>query len=104
MIDLIKLFKTAKEFRGTPAELQETLKNIDDRVISVGDDLSFVVKLDREINIDKIAERFGGRKWKLYPFKKAYRFEKGYIAVNGTFLRISRELDERILTAIQEVL
>lgn len=103
-MNLLKLFKTAKEFKGTPAELQDKLKKIDDRVVSVGDDLSFVVKLDREINIDEIIERFGGKKWKLYPFKKAYRFERGYIAVNGRFLRISRDIDQKILTALQEIL
>ncbi len=103
-MNLLKLFKTAKEFKGTPAELQDKLKKIDDRVVSVGDDLSFVVKLDREINIDEIIERFGGKKWKLYPFKKAYRFERGYIAVNGRFLRISRDIDQEILTALQEIL
>jgi len=103
-MNLLKLFKTAKEFKGTPAELQDKLKKIDDRVVSVGDDLSFVVKLDREIDVEDIARKFGGREWKLYPFKKAYRFERGYIAVNGRFLRISREIDEKILTAIQEIL
>ena len=99
-MSLLKLLKIAKEFKGTPAELQDELKKIDDRVVSVGDDLSFVVKLDRDIDLDEIARKFGGREWKLYPFEKAYRFEKGYIAVSGRFLRISREIDEKILEEI----
>lgn len=100
-MELIELLKIAKVFKGNPAELQDLLKKKCEKVISVGDDLSFVIKLDEDIVIEeKELKALGGRKRKIYPFKFAYQFERGYIAWSGRFIRISREIDEKLLEKI----
>ncbi len=101
----MKLYRIAKEFKGNAAELQSLLKEIDDRIVSVGDDLSFVLRFDKEIKIDeRVVKELGGKNWKLYPFRKAYKFERGYIAIDGRFLRISRDVDEEVVAKIEEIL
>ncbi len=102
---LMELYKIAREFKGSPAEMQTLLKKIDNRVVSVGDDLSFVLRFDREIKIDEdVIKALGGKSWKLYPFRRAYKFNRGYIAIDGRFLRISRDVDEKVIAKIQEIL
>ncbi len=78
--------------------MQTELKKICDKVIAVGDDLSFTIKLDKDIEKDLC--KIGGRKCKIYPFKKAYRFDRGYVALDGKFIRISINLDEKLLLKI----
>ncbi|MBE8539083.1 hypothetical protein [Geoglobus acetivorans] len=100
-MDLLKLLRTAKSFEDSPAELQSELKALCENVISVGDDLSFVVRFENELNINEsLVGEFGGRKKKLYPFRNAWFFDKGYIAWDGRFLRVSRDIDEKILEKI----
>ncbi|NOY12030.1 MAG: hypothetical protein GXO67_08150 [Archaeoglobi archaeon] len=100
-MDLLKLYRMAREFDGSPAELQSLLREECEDVVSVGDDLSFVVRFPEEVRLseDTLAE-IGGRKRKLYPFRNAWFFERGYIAWDGRFLRISREIDESVLKKI----
>ncbi len=98
---VIELYRIAREFEGTPAELQTVLRERCGNVISVGDDLSFVVRLPSEIHLDvDLLESLGGKRKKLYPFRNCCIFGRGYIAWDGKFLRISREIDEKILEKI----
>ncbi|WP_457590372.1 hypothetical protein [Geoglobus sp.] len=98
---ILELYRIAKSFSGSPAELQSVLKELCEDVVSVGDDLSFVVRFGNSITVDEsLLEELGGRRRKLYPFRNAWFFEKGYIAWDGRFLRISRELEEEVLKKI----
>ncbi|MDI9609800.1 MAG: hypothetical protein QFX36_00545 [Archaeoglobales archaeon] len=49
-------------------------------------------------------ELLGGRKCIIRPFKNAYRFERGFIAFSGKFLRISRDLEREKLEKILDLL
>ncbi len=98
---IAKLLQLAKSKDWKPWELQSELRKIDENVVSVGDDLSFTVKFGGELHVDENALiKLKARKTKIYPFKTAYRFKNGFIAVEGKFLRISRNLDERTLFEI----
>ncbi len=98
---VIELYRIARNFSGSPAELQSLLKEKCQNVISVGDDLSFVVKLNNEIEIDEtLIERLNAKRKRMYPFKNCIVVEKGYVAWDGRFLRISRDIDEKILEKI----
>ncbi len=104
---IAKLLQLAKSRDWKPWELQSELRAIDENVVSVGDDLSFTIKFERELHVDENAlMKLKARKTKIYPFKTAYRFENGFVAVEGRFLRISRNLDEfslfEILHCIEE--
>lgn len=96
-----KLYRKAKEKDWKPWELQDELRKLCENVVAVGDDLSFVLKFDGKIvvDLDELV-KLNGRKTKIYPYKNAVRFDKGYIAFDGRFLRISRDLDEKRLTKI----
>jgi|GEM_PF-705642 hypothetical protein len=99
--NLIELYRVARKKEWKPWELQTELRSINENVVSVGDDLSFTVKLDSEIEFkEEIFEDLGGRKARIYPFKTVYRFDKGFVAVDGKFIRISREVDENKLIKI----
>jgi len=95
------LYKKAQEKDWKPWDLQSELKKICENVVAVGDDLSFVLKFEKPISVDleKIME-LGGKKVKIYPYKNAVRFDAGYIAFDGKFLRISRDLEKEKLTKI----
>ncbi len=100
-MDLTELYRIARNFKGSPAELQTLLRQKSRNVVSVGDDLSFVVRLDGTVSIDEnILEEMDGKWKRLYPFRNCYVFERGYIAWDGRFLRVSREIDEKILEKI----
>lgn len=100
-MDILRLYRIARNFSGTPAELQSILRNECENVVSVGDDLSFVVRLLSDVSVDEdILKSLGGRKKKMYPFRNAWVFERGYIAWDGRFLRISRDIDEDALKKI----
>ena len=102
---ILEAFKIAKNSTDRPWELQDKLRKILPSVVSVGDDLSFTVKLNKEVEVneDKILS-LGAKRTRIYPFKNAYRFEKGYVAIEGKFIRISREIDEGLLRKILEAL
>ncbi|RLI82523.1 hypothetical protein DRP07_05065 [Archaeoglobales archaeon] len=92
---IIELFRLAKSKDWKPWELQSELRKLCENVVSVGDDLSFTIKFERDLEVDETAiMKLKTRKTKIYPFKTAYRFNKGYIAVDDRFLRVSREIDE----------
>ena len=98
---ILKLLEISKSKEWKPWELQTELKRIEENVIAVGDDLSFTIKLDREIVVDEEGlKRLGGRRTKIYPFKRAFRFNKGFIAVEGRFIRVSKEFDPKELIEI----
>ena len=102
---ILEAFRIAKNSKDKPWELQNKLRRVLPAVVAVGDDLSFTVKLDREISVDeeKILA-IGAKKTKIYPFRNAYRFERGFVAIEGKFIRISREIDEEILKRVLEAL
>ncbi|MCS7119183.1 MAG: hypothetical protein RMH75_04165 [Archaeoglobaceae archaeon] len=84
--------------------MQSELQKIEN-VIAVGDDLSFTLRLESEIPVEKFEElKRLGKQCKIYPFKKAIRFEKGFLALDGKFLRISRDLDRKVLEEALEIL
>ncbi len=93
---ILKLYKTAKTKNWKPWELQSELRKIYEGVVAVGDDLSFTIKLEKDLRNVSL----NGKKCKIYPFKNAYRFDKGYIAFEGRFLRVSRDIDEKLLEKI----
>lgn len=100
-MSILELYRIARSFSGSPAELQSVLKDVNENVVSVGDDLSFVVRFSGEVSIDeRVLESLGGRKKRLYPFRNAWFFDRGYIAWDGRFLRVSREMDEDVLKKI----
>ncbi len=99
---VLSLYRIARSRNWKPWELQTELRKVYEGVIAVGDDLSFTLKLDREVSGD--LEVLGGMKTRIYPYKKAYRFEKGYVAFEGKFLRVSREIDEKLLVKILETI
>ncbi len=74
-----------------------------DGVVAVGDDLSFTLKLDFDLPNADLSE-IGGKFCRIYPFKIAYRFDKGFVAFSGKFLRISREISREKLEKILEYL
>ncbi len=98
---ILELYEKANEKDWKPWDLQTELKKIYDGVIAVGDDLSFTVKLDKDVKAVSL-EQFGASKAKLHPFKTAWRFKRGFIAFEGKFLRISREIDKKLLSEILE--
>jgi hypothetical protein len=100
---ILKLYEKANERDWKPWELQSEMRKIYENVVAVGDDLSFTVKLDKELKPITL-EQFGASKVKLHPFKTAWRFERGFIAFEGKFLRISREIDKKLLGGILEVI
>ena len=98
---ILKLLEISRTKEWKPWELQTELKRIDKNVISVGDDLSFTIKLDREIVVDEWGlKKLGGKRTKIYPFKRAFRFNKGFIAVEGRFIRVSKEFNPKELIEI----
>ncbi len=100
---ILKLYEKANEKDWRPWELQTEMRKIYENVIAVGDDLSFTLKLEKDIKPLNL-EQFGGDKVKLHPFKTAWRFERGFIAFEGKFLRISREIDKKLLSRILDVI
>jgi len=100
---LLELYDTANSKEWRPWELQSRLREIYENVIAVGDDLSFTVKLGKELRKAEL-KSFGGRKCKMHPFKTAWRFSKGFVAFEGKFLRISRELDKKLLSEILDAI
>ena len=102
---ILEAFRIARESNERPWELQDKLRKVFPSVVAVGDDLSFTVKLERNVTVDeeKILS-LGAKKVRIYPFKNAYRFERGFIAVEGKFLRISRDVDEKILREFLDAL
>ena len=100
---ILKLYEKANERDWKPWDLQTELRKIYDKVIAVGDDLSFTVKLEKDVRPTNL-EPFGASKVKLHPFKTAWRFNRGFIAFEGKFMRISREIDKKLLTEILEVI
>ncbi|MBO8181360.1 MAG: hypothetical protein H0Z28_01035 [Archaeoglobus sp.] len=98
---IIRLLEIAKNKEWTPWELQTELRKFEKNVVSVGDDLSFTLKLNGKLAVDEEAlTRLGAQKTKIYPFKRAYRFEHGFIAVEDKFIRISRNLKPEELSEI----
>ncbi|MFN3384783.1 MAG: hypothetical protein ACK401_07805 [Archaeoglobaceae archaeon] len=88
-----------------PWELQSALRERCDKVVSVGDDLSFTIKLDFEIpehRIQRLKEL--GKECKIYPFKRAFRFQSGFVAVDGKFLRLSKDIDGKTLNMVLGIL
>lgn len=100
---ILKLYEKANERDWKPWELQSEMRKIYENVVAVGDDLSFTVKLDKDLKPVSL-EKFGASKVKLHPFKTAWRFERGFIAFEGKFLRISREIDKKLLEEILSVI
>lgn len=99
------MYKIANSGDWKPWVLQSVLREKCENVVSVGDDLSFTVKLEFEISesiIEKLREI--GRESSIYPFKRAFRFDSGFVAVNGRFIRLSRNLDEKTLVSILNIL
>ncbi|AGK61585.1 hypothetical protein Asulf_01609 [Archaeoglobus sulfaticallidus PM70-1] len=100
---ILKLHRIANERDWKPWILQSELKKVCEEVISVGDDLSFTLRFDKKLVVDeKLLTKMGAKKTRLYPFRNAYRFERGFIAVEGKFVRISRNLDAEKLKWILE--
>ncbi len=96
---VMRIYDIAREKDWRPWDLQTELRKVYEGVIAVGDDLSFTLRFEKDLKqVDM--EKFGGRKTRLHPFKNAYRFEKGFIAYEGKFLRISREVDKKLLSEI----
>ncbi|MCS7121679.1 MAG: hypothetical protein NZ895_03645 [Archaeoglobaceae archaeon] len=83
--------------------MQSELRREFEKVVAVGDDLSFTLMLDQEIDQKFEEIKKFGKECKIYPFKKAVRFEKGFIAVEGKFIRISREIDRELLEKILKI-
>ena len=96
---LLDLYDVANSKDWKPWELQSRLREICKNVIAVGDDLSFTVKLDKDLRFADL-NNFGGRKCKIHPFKTAWRFSRGFVAFEGKFLRVSREVDKNLLEEI----
>ncbi|WP_456369451.1 hypothetical protein [Geoglobus sp.] len=100
-MDILRLYRIARKFSGTPAELQSVLRSGCENVVSVGDDLSFVVRFNGDVSVDEdILKSLGGKKKRMYPFRNAWIFERGYIAWDGRFMRIGRDIDEDVLKKI----
>jgi len=100
---ILKLHELANEREWKPWELQTEMRNIYEGVVSVGDDLLFTVKLPSELrNVD--LKSYGGKKVKMHPFKEAWRFDKGFVAFEGKFLRVSREIDKKLLEEIIQLI
>ncbi len=99
---ILELYRVARSKEWKPWELQDELRKIYEGVVAVGDDLSFTIKIDglRSANLEVL----GARKCRIHPFKNAYRFEKGFIAFEDRFLRISRDLDEEVLLKILDLI
>jgi hypothetical protein len=105
--EILLLYYRARERNLKPWELQDELKSLCSRisVVAVGDDLSITLRLERDLDVDEaIVERLGGKRTRIYPFKRAYRFERGFFALEGRFIRISREIEENILLRILRAL
>lgn len=100
---ILRLYEIANSKSWKPWELQSVLRKEFEGVVAVGDDLSFTLKLDFKIP-SKDLEKIGGQKCKIYPFKNAYRFENGFIAFDGNFIRISRNLKREKLEEILNLL
>ncbi len=100
---ILRIYDTARMQEWKPWDLQTELRKIYEDVIAVGDDLSFTVKLKEELRRVDL-EKFGGKRVKIHPFKEAYRFERGFIAYEGKFLRVSREIDKKLLSEILDVI
>lgn len=96
---LLRLYEMANERDWKPWELQSEMKKVYEGVVAVGDDLSFTVKLEKELRLVDL-KRLGGRKVKMHPFKTAWRFDKGFVAFEDRFLRISREIDKNLLIEV----
>ncbi|WP_202319635.1 hypothetical protein [Archaeoglobus neptunius] len=100
---ILKLYDLANIKDWKPWELQTELKKIYEDTIAVGDDLSFTVKLKKDLKPVGL-EDFGGKKCKMHPFRTAWRFDSGFIAFEGKFLRISRKIDKNLLSDILELI
>ncbi|MEM0203797.1 MAG: hypothetical protein QXO16_06765 [Archaeoglobaceae archaeon] len=67
--------------------------------------MSFTIKLDFEIpewRVERLKEV--GKEGKIYPFKRAFRFKSGFVAVDGKFVRLSKDLDKETLDFVLEIL
>jgi hypothetical protein len=100
---LLDLYDIANSKDWKPWELQSRLRESCGNVIAVGDDLSFTVKLDKSLRESDLRS-FGGRKCKIHPFKTAWRFSRGFVAFEGKFLRISRNIDKKLLSEILDAI
>uniref|UniRef100_A0A7J3M2L6 Uncharacterized protein n=1 Tax=Archaeoglobus fulgidus TaxID=2234 RepID=A0A7J3M2L6_ARCFL len=102
---VLELLEIAKSRNWKPWELQSALRERCESIVSVGDDLSFTIKLNFEIpewRIEKLKEI--GKECKIYPFKRAFRFKSGFVAVEGKFVRLSKDLDIETLEFVLEIL
>jgi len=99
--NILRLLEVANQKDWKPWELQTELRKLEENVIAVGDDLSFTIRLDGEVYVDeKALLDCGARRTRIHPFKKAYRFQKGFIAVEGRFIRVSRDFEPEELMRI----
>jgi hypothetical protein len=99
--EILGLYRLAKSRKWKPWELQTRMKELCENVVAVGDDLSFTLKLStcvRDVNLDF------GRKCSIHPFRNAYRFDRGFIAFEKNFIRISREIDEELLVKLLKLI
>ncbi len=108
MIDkIMQLYYISKNSDKKPWKLQDEVKKIAE-VVSVGDDLSFTVKVNiKKENIKSAEEealKLGAKLCSIHPFKRAFRFNRGFIAFDEKFLRISSKVDEDVLRKILETL
>lgn len=99
------MLEIAKSRSWKPWELQSALREKCESVVSVGDDLSFTLRLEHEVEEWRIEKLKGiGRECKIYPFKKAFRFDHGFVAVNGKFVRLSKDIDKEVLDLVLDIL
>ncbi|RLI77034.1 hypothetical protein DRP05_11395 [Archaeoglobales archaeon] len=102
---IVRLYEKAREKDWKPWELQDELRKLCSNVVAVGDDLSFVLKFEKDVAIDlNELIKLNGRKTKIYPYKNAVRFDRGYVAFDGKFLRISKDIDEKRLAKILDLI
>ncbi len=99
--EILRLHRLAREKDWKPWELQSEMKRMCENVIAVGDDLSFTLKLDMEVKNVEITK---GRKCYIHPFRNAYRFDRGFIAFEKNFIRISRDLSEDKLVELLKLI
>lgn len=108
MIDkVMQLYYISKNSDKKPWVLQDEMRKIAE-VVSVGDDLSFTVKVDiKKENIKSAEEealKLGAKLCSIHPFKRAFRFSSGFIAFDEKFLRVSSKIEEDALRKILEAL
>jgi|Deesub1362A_J573_1020465.scaffolds.fasta_scaffold00110_9 hypothetical protein len=103
--EILEMLRVARVREWRPWELQDELKKISKSttVVAVGDDLSFTLKTENELGIESRLNEIGGKITRIYPFKLAYRFDRGFIAIEKNFIRIGREIDEELLKRIFKI-